>query len=262
MNDAQYLKVKEDFCKFITNEQLNNIKAIYRDDIKSVRRFENVISTSDLIDVLERRGILSKNLLTGFVGFYEVTKIPEPPINLNITPNEDVLLLPPVNQYGKKLSYLILLIALLICSACITLYYTFGSNTAEERTRQPSIYEEALREEFHQTHQSVPPPMQSIVINNPSDLSKFQDRKHKIYKIISEDIGRKWRDFGRELKVKEGQLDDLESQHNSSKSRALAILSMFEERSDPRSIVVDICEALIQVRRNDLRKEVEQILIR
>lgn len=261
MNDAQYLKVKEDFCKFITNEQLNNIKAIYRDDINSVRRFENVLSTSDLIDLLERRGILSKNLLNGFVGFYEVTKIPEPPTNLNIKPNEDVLL-PPINQYGKKLSLKILLIALLICSACITLYYTFGSKTAEERSRQPSIYEEALREEFHQTHPEVPPPLQSTVINNPSDLSKFQDRKHKIYKTISEDIGRKWRDLGRELKVKEGQLDDLESKYNTSTSRALAIFTMFEEKSDPRSIVVDICEALIQVRRNDLRKEVEQILIR
>lgn len=263
MTDAQYSKIKDDFCKFITNEQLNHIKAIYRDDINSVRRFENILSTNDLIDLLERRGILSKNQLNGFVGFYEVTKIPEIPeiqICQNIKENEAVVQ-PPVNQYGKKLVLKILLISLLICSASITFYYTFGLKTAEERTRQPSIYEEALREELHQA-QAVNPPQQSVVISNPTDLNKFQERKHIIYKLISEDIGRKWRDLGRELKVKEGQLDDLESKYNTSKSRTLEIFRMFEERSDPRSIVVDILEALIQVRRNDLRKEVEQILIR
>lgn len=262
MTDAQYLKIKDDFCNFITNEQLNNIKAIYRDDINSVRRFEKILTTNDLIDLLERRGILSKNHLKGFVGFYEVTNIPKNPeiqINENIEENEAVV--QPVNQYGKKLVMKILLISLLIICASITFYYTFGLKTAEERTRQPSIYEEALREELHQA-QAVEPPLQSVVINNPTDLNKFQNRKHIIYKVISEDIGRKWRDLGRELKIKEGQLDDLESKYNTSKLRTLEIFRMFEERSDPRSIVVDICEALIQVRRNDLRKEVEQILIR
>lgn len=260
MTDAQYSKIKDDFCKFITNEQLNLIKAIYRQDINSVRRYENILTTNDLIDLLERRGILSKKHLDGFVGFYEVSEIPKI-VDIQIIPKENEVVVQPVNQYGKKLVMKILLISLLIISASITFYYTFGSNTAEERTRQPSIYEEALREELHQA-QAVAPPQQSVVISNPTDLNKFQDRKHIIYKLISEDIGRKWRDFGRELKIKEGQLDDLESRYNTSKSRTLEIFRMFEERSDPRSIVVDILEALIQVRRNDLRKEVEQILIR
>lgn len=262
MTEDQYLKLKENFCKFITNEQLIDLKAIYRNDINSVRRFESIQTTYDLIDILERRGVISQNRFIGFVSFYEVTEIPEIPEIRNASNNkENEEIVQPVNQYGKKLAMKILLISIVIIISGITLYYTFGLKTAEDRQTQPSIYEEALIEEFHQA-QAVTSSVQSIVISNPVDLNKFQDRKHFIYKLISGDIGRKWRDLGRELKIKEGQLDDLESRYNDSKTRTLEIFRMFEERSDPRSIVVDICEALIQVRRNDLRKEVEQILIR
>lgn len=263
MTEDQYLKLKENFCKYITNEQLDHIKTIHRDDINSVRRFESIQTTYDLIDILERRGVISQNRFMGFVSFYEVLPTnPEIPEILHSQNNkENEVAGQPVNQYGKKLVMKILLISILIISSGITLYYTFGLKTAEDRQTQPSIYEEALREEFQQA-QAITSSAQSIVISNPVDLNKFQDRKHIIYKLISEEIGRKWRDLGRELKIKEGQLDDLESKHNTSKSRTLEIFKMFEEKSDPRSIVVDICEALIQVRRNDLRKEVEKILIR
>lgn len=264
MTDA-YTQIKQDFCEFITNEQLNALKCIYRENINSVRQLEKIQSTDGLIDILERRGILSKTKLDGFVGFYEVTNIPQIQINQHINQNEEIVI-KPVNQYGKKFVMKNLLIALLIiCSACfiIILYTTFGLKTAEERTRQPSLYEEALlREELQQT-QIIPPVLSPVVINDPTDLNKFQDRKHIIYKMISEDIGRKWRDLGRELRIKEGQLDDLEIKYsNSSKLRALEIFKMFEDKGDPKSIVLDICEALIQIRRNDLRKEVERILIR
>lgn len=83
--------------------------------------------------------------------------------------------------------------------------------------------------------------------------------KKIIYKLINDKIGRKWRDFGRELNIPEGDMDIFLEKPDT---RVFKILDTFE--SDPRRqktmFISDLTEALTKSRRKDIAKDIMRIL--
>lgn len=82
----------------------------------------------------------------------------------------------------------------------------------------------------------------------------------KIYKLISEEIGAKWKDFARALTIREGSIDELMTRYERVSERVNEILLYHETTCcDKRLWKSKLLEALLEVRRNDLRKEIQLI---
>ncbi|KAL3274243.1 hypothetical protein HHI36_015653 [Cryptolaemus montrouzieri] len=58
--------------------------------------------------------------------------------------------------------------------------------------------------------------------------------KKRVYELIGTEIGRKWRDFGRELNLRESALEELEEKYKTIKDRTYAILLFHEKNCDER----------------------------
>ncbi|XP_017844152.2 fas-associated death domain protein [Drosophila busckii] len=90
-----------------------------------------------------------------------------------------------------------------------------------------------------------------------------EEKRSAVYKKISQELGRSWRELGRRLDISEGTMDDIEQRFpNDLKSRILRLLQLFEddECNDPRQLLVQLCRGLGECGRNDLRRKVEQIM--
>lgn len=83
------------------------------------------------------------------------------------------------------------------------------------------------------------------------------EKRSRIHKLIREDIGTKWRDFGRNLELKEGKLDSINYEHNEVECKVNEIFKVLQgQRLDEFMYVEKICNSLIDSRRKDLAKEV------
>lgn len=106
------------------------------------------------------------------------------------------------------------------------------------------------------TNNDVPRPAQPVV----SIESKFQAKKSKIYKLIANDMGSYWREFGRELNIPESVLDNLEFDRRSDiPTMTRRILELTEQRHT-NNMVEQLFEALAEIGRNDLVKQIKIIL--
>lgn len=79
------------------------------------------------------------------------------------------------------------------------------------------------------------------------------------------DIGTKWREFGRRLKIKEGKLDSINKAQNEIECKVDEIFKAFEHQCrdqclDEFMYVERICTALVDTRRKDLSREVIKIM--
>ncbi|KAL5276065.1 FADD family protein [Megaselia abdita] len=83
--------------------------------------------------------------------------------------------------------------------------------------------------------------------------------KKKIYKVINDGIGRKWREFGRELNIPEGDMDKFSE---NADTRVIMILQQFENdpTRQPTRFIFDLAEALTNCRRKNLAKDIMSIL--
>lgn len=89
----------------------------------------------------------------------------------------------------------------------------------------------------------------------------FLNKKHNIYKTVAEEIGTKWRELGRELGLKESQLDQIHAQNRDDiTNKVYEILRKFEEITLPRNYYNTMCNALTDVRRRDLTKKLQCIM--
>lgn len=90
--------------------------------------------------------------------------------------------------------------------------------------------------------------------------SELQLKRHQqIYKIIATEIGRKWKDLGRELEITEGILDKIELEENNIGERVYKILKEFEEYCPLHQRSAKLNQALIECRRKDLAKKIVDI---
>ncbi|RZC33371.1 uncharacterized protein BDFB_010838 [Asbolus verrucosus] len=84
------------------------------------------------------------------------------------------------------------------------------------------------------------------------------DPKMRAYRLIATNIGQKWKDFARVLKIPEGHIDDLGSAYNNTAERVYEILR-YHEQNDRLLWRSNLLSALSDARRKDLRDEVQRI---
>lgn len=91
--------------------------------------------------------------------------------------------------------------------------------------------------------------------------SSFEHHKNRVYKTVADEIGKKWNELGRELSVREGEMDRIQERYRDDiHSKMYAIFELFESRTDCSDRSSRLCEALREVRRTDLAKRVSHIL--
>lgn len=89
-----------------------------------------------------------------------------------------------------------------------------------------------------------------------------EQRRQNVYRLIADEIGKKWRELGRELNVAEGHLDAIDIRHRESMSdKVHAVLAKFEERVRKRDQYRVLLEGLEKVRRKDLVRDVQDLLL-
>ncbi|XP_023031922.1 fas-associated death domain protein isoform X2 [Drosophila willistoni] len=112
--------------------------------------------------------------------------------------------------------------------------------------------------------QPVPMVVPTSVQQNYVTPAAFSENKRvAVFKKISEQLGRSWRDLGRQLNISEGAMDDMEERYpRDLKSRILYLLKMAEEDEvhDPRQFLKRLCRGLSGAGRNDLRNRVEDTM--
>lgn len=83
-----------------------------------------------------------------------------------------------------------------------------------------------------------------------------------MYDLIATDTGKSWRDLGRELGIRCGEMDEIEEKSNSIKQRVLEMLYLFEKRQDNKKTIFLLCTALENARRKDLSRKIVDYLSR
>lgn len=121
-------------------------------------------------------------------------------------------------------------------------------NIAEER-RNSNV-------EFQRSY-SLQQPATTTPLQN-----SFDRHKHRVYKLVADEIGKKCRDLGRELNVPEGEMDRIQGRYRDDiHSQMYAIFELFESRVDCTDKSSRLCDALREIRRTDLAKRVGHILL-
>lgn len=100
--------------------------------------------------------------------------------------------------------------------------------------------------------------------STPKPVLLFIQNKPKIYKLIAGEIGNKWRSFGREMLLKEGQLDNLEEQNKVLETRNYKMFEMIEQRWDEidEDFVRAFSNGLEKAHRKDLAKEIRSRILK
>ncbi|XP_043654689.1 fas-associated death domain protein [Drosophila teissieri] len=216
-------------------EDVEELKLMFADEIGSRRRLDCIRSIQDLIDCLERADELADDKVEPLRRMS--TNMPQLIVALNgYTPPENFRA-HPVNQYQEL-------------------------RLAEELRQQLRIgpaSQDALPS-VSAVAAAVPTP----AVQNYATPAAFTDRKRTaVFKKISEELGRYWRRLGRSAGIGEGHMDTIEERYpHDLKSQILRLLQLIEEDDchDPKHFLVRLCRALGDCGRNDLRKNVEQIM--
>lgn len=130
----------------------------------------------------------------------------------------------------------------------------------EEEQRAAKLKELKLEEEYE-----IIEPVRRAPQQNPKSIAigQFSEPAKKyLYDLIATDTGRSWRDLGRELGIRDGEMDEIEDATKSIKQRVLKMLYLFENRQDNKKTVFLLCEALEKARRKDLSRKIVEYLSR
>ncbi|KAH8256373.1 hypothetical protein KR032_004820 [Drosophila birchii] len=212
---------------------INELKTLFTNEIGSQRQYDCIRSVEDLIDCLERADELSEdnvNVLHRMSNnqpkLIEALNVYTPP-----APRE------PVNRYQEL-------------------------RLAEELREQLRIGVPQVARASVQTAASFAAPSPPTQMS--TSPAAFTERKRAaVFKKISEELGRFWRRLGRAAGIGEGSMDNIEARFpHDLKSQILRLLQLIEEDDchDPKHFLIRLCCALGECGRNDLRKNVEQIM--
>ncbi|XP_026485787.1 fas-associated death domain protein-like [Vanessa tameamea] len=195
---------------------LNKLKEFYKDDVDSDRRFEQINTIGQLINILEIRNVLSED---------DVGPLKEIARRIN---NDD--LLERICDYEVNH----------ISKGYINQYVI-------ENIPMTSIKQ-------HMTENK-----ESCLQNYP--FGALSPKKMlRIRETIIEEIGSFWRDLGRNLKIRECKIDEIDTNYNSLPSKASQLMNLFESRADKQRWFFVLCEALEKSRRKDLSKTLQEIM--
>lgn len=88
------------------------------------------------------------------------------------------------------------------------------------------------------------------------------EKKFQIHEVIRSEIGCKWWDFGRHLRIKQGTLDTIDSEQNGVGRKVDEVFKVFEKEccSNEITYVDKVSGALIKSRRTDLARKVYEIM--
>lgn len=126
--------------------------------------------------------------------------------------------------------------------------------------------QQQFRTTYENTYYDVPPtriPTKPQPTNLNQSSHVFEQSKVSIYRLIAEDIGKKWRALGRELNVREGQLDRIDEEHRGGNTadKVYAVLALFAERTHgPSRQAEALALALRMINRRDLETEMHAML--
>lgn len=207
----------------VTSNDLHYLKKTFVNEIGSPRKLDRINTIEDLIDCLERGDRISEENV-------------EPLRNLGMN---NMQLQVAVDNYQRVER-----------RAVINCYQE--QRVAEELQMQLNI----------NPHRVVQPA--AAAPQNYVTVAQLTDEKRAaVFKKISEQLGRSWRDLGRKLSISEGAMDEIEMRYPQDlKSRILRLLQIFEEDecNDPRQLLLQLCRGLSECGRKDLRRRVEQIM--
>lgn len=223
----------------LTPQELQGIVELFELEISSPRKLSSIHSLSDLMEVLHSLDICNE---------YDTTAYKDISRKLGDEALYDFLKNRTITQpmHGENL-------------------YALQRISEEQQVtlmEQLSIQKNKDLDDYNGLHQQIVPNNSSQQqTSNAQNLTaeSLGDRKKMIYKVINDKIGRKWRDFGRELNITEGDMDRFSEIPDT---RVIRILEKFE--SDPRrqrtKFIFDLIEALTSSRRKDIAKDIMSIL--
>ncbi|KAL7733766.1 hypothetical protein ACLKA6_011492 [Drosophila palustris] len=207
-----------------SNDDLDDLKELFSIEIGSTRKSDRINTIEELIDCLERSDQISE---------------------------ENVDRLRSLGMQNVQLQ------------EALSVYQKAENSRGFFNQYQEQRLAEELQQQLHISPQRIPPqpvaPQQNYVTVAP-----FTDEKRAaVFKKISQELGRSWRDLGRKLGIGEGAMDEIEARFPQDlKSRILRLLQIFEEDecNDPRQLLLQLCRGLSDCGRKDLRRRVEQIM--
>ncbi|KAH8251947.1 hypothetical protein KR038_011764, partial [Drosophila bunnanda] len=212
---------------------INELKTLFTTEIGSQRRYDCIRCVEDLIDCLERADELSEDNVT----------------LLHRMSSNQPKLIDALNAYTPP-----------GVQERVNRYQEL--RLAEELRDQLRIGAPQVARGTGQTaapSTAPPPPIQMSMAP-----AAFTERKRAaVFKKISEELGRFWRRLGRAAGIGEGSMDNIEGRFpHDLKSQILRLLQLIEEDDchDPKHFLIRLCRALGECGRNDLRKNVEQIM--
>ncbi|XP_065360359.1 fas-associated death domain protein [Calliphora vicina] len=222
-------------------DNLEDLKHMFRRDIGSARNMYRIHTMDDLIDCLERHDALSEFNIEPLREIADEYGGSLAEVIMNYHVPKELLPAEPYNEYREiRLSHECAT-RLNINAACN------GFNSGISSTN----------------YAPAPPP---TVNKNKQEAVYAQvltkEKRAAVYKLVAGDIGTDWRCLGRELEVRQGEMDNIEIQYRDLKTRVYKLFQSFEEDDsiDPKDHLRLICRALDNCRRKDLHRKVDAIM--
>ncbi|CAD6236358.1 GSCOCT00014134001.2-RA-CDS [Cotesia congregata] len=235
---SRYSHLKQKFLEIaslhVNGTNLENIKLFYDRDINSKRVTDEIKNLADLLKILENRSVLSYNNINVLKEIAE-TYIKDVVLNQIIKDYETQLqlhqTLPLFNIYKYR--------------SALT-----SSSAGPEPTQSTG---------YHQTHT-----VNLSYNSQPTELKTFQvsDLQAKIFHLVSDNIGRYWRDLARMLDVKEAHIDSIDIKDIPIKDKSFQTLEIFISRCLECDWEKKLIQSLNTIRRKDLAEMVQDVLLK
>lgn len=78
---------------------------------------------------------------------------------------------------------------------------------------------------------------------------------------VVEEIGTFWRDLARRLRVRECEIEDIDSSNKSMATKALKMMERYDARVNQQNWYFDLCDALDLIHRKDIGRSVREVMM-
>lgn len=225
--------------KNLSSRELRDVLELFESEFSSPRRLSTIRSMSDLLELLNTLDICNEYDMSAYMDIAD--KLGDSLLYSHLKNLKPIRRMPGENVYALERI----------------------SCEEEEQIKlmeQLSIQKNNDLDNYNGNHvNSTLRPGCSSNAQNYTAASLGEKMKKIIYKVINDGIGRKWREFGRELNIPEGIMDQFDENPDT---RVFKILERFENDPTRQStrFIFDLTEALTACRRKNLAKDIESIL--
>ncbi|KAK0096732.1 hypothetical protein PV326_004592 [Microctonus aethiopoides] len=210
----------------------------YGSTINSKRDADNIKDISGLLRILENRIVLCYNKIEPlkFIAFEIVN---------------DLILKQIIHEYDVNIE----------CQQTLPLFnvykcrYMLAVSTISKPIPIPTIKNDIKDICYRDRNVQTASGLDELCTSSNSDKQKM------VFKRLSVNLDRYWRDLARFLDVTEFEIDEIDCNTNLQlNDKALKVLEIFGERSDPSTWQSKLMQALRIVRRRDLTELVDELL--